>query len=77
MTLEELKLLKAELDELVNLRENMAATQSRCTDLLLENRRLNKELACAHAALAESFTYAIECMDRLDQLEPATAKDPQ
>ena len=53
MTIDELKALKTELDELVALRENLASTQQRCTELLLENRRLNRELAQAKEHLDE------------------------
>jgi len=57
MTNEEFKRLKAEIDEVAALRDNLKATQNRCTDLLTENRRLNRELdACGHAMTALNRT---------------------
>ena len=51
MTLNDLKELKLELDELVQLRENLASTQERCSALLIENRRLTKRIAALEAKL--------------------------
>jgi hypothetical protein len=45
MTDEQLRALKAELDEVVALRDNLKATQGRCNELLEENRQLKRELA--------------------------------
>lgn len=45
MTDEELRKLKAELDELQALRDNLTATQNRCSALLTENRKLKSHLA--------------------------------
>ena len=44
MTDKELKALLAELDEVVALRENLSATQARCTELITEARRYKNAL---------------------------------
>ena len=45
MTDEQLKALKVEFDELVALRDNLKATQERCTQLINEKRELERQLA--------------------------------
>lgn len=71
VTLDDLKAVKKALDHVVALEENLAAVQTRCTDLIQENRRLNKELAKADLTVNAQIRWISQLEEELSEFKPA------
>jgi hypothetical protein len=71
MTDEEFKKLKVEIDEVGALRDNLKATQDRCSQLLNESRGLAKELANSESANAALIRLVGQLETELNDLRGA------